>query len=259
MNYALQPMSREEFIYKISADLASPPPYFFYDASINIMGYRNLDMVLNQNMKALDVEEFSALKDGGAIVLDTRDAGNFAGSHIPGAINIGLRGEFAPWAGTLIDIESDLLIVADPGREAEVITRLARVGYENVKGFLNGSIETWIQAQLPLDNIDCHEAGDLMEVIENSDMLLMDVRRNSEHSHEYIPQATHIPLEELPHLLHSLNANRNYTLFCKGGYRSMIAASILKANGIKNIVNINGGLDAIKNYYPQLLYHQPAF
>ena len=252
-NYALQPMSRSEFIAKVTDDLPTPPAYFFKDASINIMGYKHLEDVLSQQMVALSVDEALAARIEGAQLLDTRKASLFAKGFIPSSIQIGLQGDFAPWAGCLLDIEKPIVVICESGSEKEVITRLARIGYENVLGYLEGGFEAWQDAGHEIDHIACIEAEEYARYIDEEKHTAIDVRKKTETQIEHLENTLQIPLSEFPKQAEHLDRNKQYLLFCKGGYRSMIAASLLKRQGILQIINVNGGIEKIMACRPALL------
>ncbi|MEO8148211.1 MAG: MBL fold metallo-hydrolase [Bacteroidia bacterium] len=254
LNYALQPIDRNDFIIAVTENPATPPIYFFRDASINIIGYRNLDVVISENYKGLTINDFQNEINNGSIILDTRDAKTFSQDFIKGSINIGLKGEFAPWVGTLIDIDKEIILVTEPGAEMEAITRLARIGYENVKGYLEGGFKTWSAAGLPVNFIENIEAEDFYFLNDNIEYTPIDVRRYAETKKEHIKRAIILPLEDLPKYFSEFDKEKNYVLFCKGGYRSMIAASILKSHGINNITNVSGGIEKIKICNPELIF-----
>jgi len=240
-NYALQDMSKEKFTQLVAGDLSAPPSYFFNDASINKNGYANIDQVLEQNTKALSPEEFQKEIDKGALVLDNRNPEIFEKEFIPGSINIGLQGQFAIWAGTLIDIKQPLLIIAEQGKETESILRLARVGYENVKGILQGGIQHWKQKGMPLDSIQSISAEKFAQLIKANQPAILDVRKPSEYMQGHLEGAENSELAALNNNIDKLDKNQNYYVHCAGGYRSMIAASMLKAKGFKKIINVSGG------------------
>ncbi|MGZ4033959.1 MAG: MBL fold metallo-hydrolase [Bacteroidia bacterium] len=249
LNYALR-LGKEEFITAVTTDQPLAPAYFFKDAQININGYENLDNVLQRSLKALSVNDFKEERDKGAIIIDVREASAFGRQFIKGAINIGLDGQFAIWAGTLIDFNHPLILVTDPGKEKESMIRLARIGYDNIKGYLDGGIISWTNAKEETDSI---ETVTIKELKSLTVYYLLDVRKQSEFEKEKIPESLHIPLEELNSRMHELDINNNYAVYCVGGYRSMIAASILRRNRFKNILNIEGGITKIKNTFPELV------
>jgi glyoxylase-like metal-dependent hydrolase (beta-lactamase superfamily II)/rhodanese-related sulfurtransferase len=252
-NYAMQEMAREKFIEAVTENLPTPPEYFFKDASINLMGYRHFDEVLKLNSKPLTLTSFCKLMDESVLILDTREANDFAKGSIKNSINIGLNGDFAPWVGALLDIEQALVLISDPGKEEEAITRLARIGFENVKGFLEGGIDTWRDAGFELETIDCIEADDFRFFYESSEYIVIDLRRNAELKKEHLRRSMHISLETLMHHLGEFEKDKKYLLLCQGGYRSMIAASILKKYGVEHIINCKGGMNAIKQSDPELV------
>lgn len=247
-------MSREQFIEMVCGNLPTPPAYFFKDAGINKNGYGSFDELLLDNCKALTLENFRQEQEQGAIVIDTRKASQFAVGFIPGAINIGLQGDFAPWVGTLIAADKRILLVCDEGTEAEAVTRLARIGYEQVKGYLKDGINTWLNTSLPLHTVEHIDASDFFFYYESNDYTPVDLRRPSEIKQATINRVCTKSLDELKNSLSEFNNQHNYLLFCKSGYRSMIAASILKANGVNRIVNVDGGVEKIIKHNPELVF-----
>ncbi len=245
-NYALREMNREEFINEVTEGLIAPPAYFFSDARINKQGYESLDSVLKKNMRALQPQDVQLELSNGAFVLDTRDPDDFEKGFIPGSINIGLNGMFAIWAGTVLDIDVPMIVVCSPGKEEEAITRLARVGYEKIQGYLEGGISSWEKAGFEMDKIQSVTAKDFAEKVKAGAEVL-DVRKYSEAENGHIKDAAIIPLADLRANLASVERGAPLYIHCAGGYRSMIAASILKKNGIKNVINVYKGWSEIKN------------
>ncbi len=245
-NYALRPLSKTEFIKEVTEGLLPPPAYFFKDAAINKAGYESIDEVLNKNSKALSVSEFENAVNKGAQILDTRDPLDFEKGFIHGSINIGLRGMYAIWAGTLLDIQKPLLIVADEGREEESIVRLARVGYENVVGYLQGGFNAWKNAGKPLDVMPTLEPKEFGEKVKVGALQILDLRTAKETEEGHIKDSINVPLAELMQNFSSLPKNGPVYIHCAGGYRSMIAASILRTYGFDNIIAVNGGWNKIK-------------
>jgi hydroxyacylglutathione hydrolase len=244
-NYALQPMSREEFIAQVTDNLPAPPAYFFQDARINQTGYENIEDVMARNAKALSqLEVLKAIAEG-ALVLDTRGAEAFEAAFIPGAINIGLNGGFAVWVGTLLPIDKQLIIVAEEGREAESILRLARVGYEKVVGYLQGGMAAWQAPGLPTDKIESIAPEALNDHLAKERAYLIDVRKPSEYAAGHVLGAKNLELDTLEQNLSLLNPNESYVVQCQGGYRSMIAASLMRAHGFKHVMNVSGGFAAL--------------
>ncbi len=245
-NYALQPMTREEFTRIILADQLPAPQYFVKNAIINRTGYESIDDVLGRNVQPLGVTSVELEIETGALVLDTRNSDVFAIGHIPNSLQIGLDGSFAVWVGTLItDIKQRIVVVADKGREREAILRLARVGYENVAGYLEGGFDSWREAGMPVATTEVITAEELERIFDVATTKILDVRRTNEYKAGHLPNAINIPLRDLEKNLHQLNPKERYFVHCAGGYRSMIAASILARNGYNKVVNVNGGMEAI--------------
>ena len=240
-NYALKDMTREEFITKVTDGITPPPSYFFEDARINKMGYNPIDEVINTNKKPLTVAEFKKAVDGGALILDTRKPDDFEKGFIPGSLNIGLNGQYAVWVGTLIDINMPLVLVTDNEKEEEAILRLARVGYENVAGYLNGGIQAWTDK---LDTVKSIQANEVATHFEKG-IEVLDVRKHGEWNTSHMKGAEFLPLADMPDNLDSLDKNKPYVIHCAGGYRSMIACSIMKQKGIHNVTNVYGGFGAM--------------
>ncbi len=245
-NYALQEMSRAAFIEAVTDGLSVPPQYFFEDARINKTGYTEIDEVITNNTKALTVQEVTDAMESGVMVLDTRVADVFEKGFIPGSLNIGLNGMFAVWVGTLIDINQPLVLVTDIGKEAETVLRLARVGYENVIGYLDGGMQSWISAGKKTDAVTTIQAEDIKQYYDNADYVILDVRKPSEFENEHIKNAINIQLSEIDLRAGELDADKKYIIHCAAGYRSMMAASILKEKGFNNFVNVAGGWGSIK-------------
>lgn len=249
-NYALRAdMTRDEFIHEVTDGLLPPPSYFPENVKMNKEGYERIDNVLAKGTRALTPEEFEvAANETGAVVLDTRAAQDFAKGFIPNAINIGIDGSFAPWVGALIPgVSQPILIVADEERETEVVTRLARVGYDNTLGFLKGGIKSWTKAGKEKDTIESINVDEFENRFRTAELKVFDVRKESEYKAEHVEGAVNTPLDYLNEHLASIPKEEPVYLHCAGGYRSMIAASILKARGWHNIIDIDGGLKAIKD------------
>ena len=250
-NYALRAdMTRDEFIKEVITGLMPPPAYFPKNVMMNIEGYDNIDQVIQRGTQALSPEAFeAAANETGALILDTRAPQTFAKGFIPNAINIGIDGSFAVWVGTLIpDLKQEILIVADEGREAEVVTRLARVGYDFAIGFLNGGMQSWINAGKEVDAIKSISADELAEIQKNHpETAILDVRKNSEHLSEHILGAVNAPLDYVNDSMLKAEKDKTWYVHCAGGYRSMIFASILKARGYDNLIDVSGGFKAIKD------------
>jgi hydroxyacylglutathione hydrolase len=242
-NYALQEMSRQEFISKVTEGILPPPAYFFEDARINKSGYDPIDDVIRQNTKPLTLHDFETAVRNGATILDTRKADDFEKGFIPGSINIGLNGQFAVWVGTLIDIQKDLVLITDHGKEAETVLRLARVGYEKIVGYLSGGIKAYDK---PLDEVKSINSDQVKSALTQG-ATIVDVRKQSEWNVSHVQDAVLLPLSDFPATLSVLDKNNSYIVHCGGGYRSMTAISMMKKLGFGNLTNVYGGFGAIQN------------
>lgn len=245
-NYALQEKTKDEFIKEVTDGLGQPPSYFFEDARINQEGYENIDDVLKKNLKPLSSEELELAQLDGALVLDTRKADVFEQGHVPKSWNISLRGNYAPWVGALIPFGTRIVVITEQGEEEEAVLRLARVGYENVVGFLKGGFETWTSAEKPIARIESIEASSLPSLLNEVPSQVLDVRTVGEFKKGHAQEAINIPLNELPGRLSELSLDKVYAVHCAGGYRSMVASSILQAHDFSSIKNINGGYNVMK-------------
>jgi hydroxyacylglutathione hydrolase len=248
-NYALQPMSEDEFVKSILTGLTPPPSYFPKNVLMNIQGYESLDTIMQRAHTPLNAIQFEiAANETNALVLDTRNGNEFAKGFIPNSVNIGLDGNFAQMVGDLVlDIKQPLLIVAESGKEDESIIRLSRIGFDNVIGFLEGGINTWKNADKELEQIERITAEEMESRLKYRKILVVDVRRKSEFDSEHIVDALNIPLREINDHLAQLPKETPFIIHCAGGYRSMIAASILKQRGWNNFVDVKGGFNEIKN------------
>ncbi len=245
-NYAMADMSKENFIKAVTEGLTAPPAYFFQDARINKEGYESIDHVISRNKKPLNPAQFEAEMKEGVMILDTRNPEDFETGFIKGSINIGLNGMFAIWVGTILNIKTPLLLVCDAGKEEETVIRLARVGFEKINGYLAGGIQAWKQAGKPVDTVKSVDPGMFAQKVMNDDVNVLDVRKFTEAELGHIPSATVIPLAELEKNINTLDPSETYYVHCAGGYRSMVAASILQAHGFKNVINVLGGWNKIK-------------
>ena len=248
-NYALQPQTKEDFIIAVTDGLAAPPQYFPINAKINKEGYESLDTVLANGLKALTVQEFKEkVATFEPIILDTRNATVFTHGFVPGSISIGLEGRFAEFAGSILPFDQAILLVCEPDTEKESIVRLARVGFENIIGHLAGGFNAWVDANETPDLIIDVEADELaMDIPFDPNIVIVDVRKTSEFDKGHIKEALTIPLEELtdPASMANFDDNQNIYIHCAGGYRSVIASSLIKRQGIHNIRNVVGGFKAI--------------
>lgn len=248
-NYALRPnMTREEFIKEVLTGLMPPPEYFPLNVLMNIKGYDSIDTVMERGLKAFTPTEFEVVaNETRALVLDTRDPQTFAKGFIPNAINIGIDGSFAPWVGAMIpDIKQEILLVTEKGREQEVITRLARVGYDFTIGYLKGGFEAWEASGKEIDQITSISADELKKLNNDSAINILDVRKNSEHQSEHLINAENAPLDVINQSMAQIDKNKTYYVHCAGGYRSMIFTSILRSRGYKNLIDVKGGFKAVK-------------
>jgi hydroxyacylglutathione hydrolase len=248
-NYALRSdMTKKQFIKEVTDGLVQPPAYFPLNVMMNIQGYDSIDEVLERGQHALNPEDFELLaSETGALILDTRDAQDFAREFIPNSINIGIDGNFAPWVGALIaDIKQEILLVTEEGREEEVITRLARVGYDYTIGYLKGGFNSWKEAGLEVDFIQSVSTDELAEIMKNETVNIIDARKKSEYLSEHVKTAENLPLDFINEGMTQIDKNKKYFVHCAGGYRSMIFNSILRARGFDHLVDIKGGFKAIK-------------
>ncbi len=249
MNYALRAtMTREEFINEVTDGLAPPPSYFPMNVKMNREGYTNFDEVITEGTKPLAPETFEKIaNETGAIVLDVRHQSEFIENHIPRSIFIGLDGGFAPWVGALLaDVSQKILLVVSPGREEEAVTRLSRVGFDNTLGYLKGGVEAWKNSGREIDSLESVNAEVLKAQLEHH-VPVFDVRNDSEFSNAHLSEAVHTPLGFLNDYLNEFPSDEKFYIHCAGGYRSVIAASILKSRGIHNLADVAGGFAAIKN------------
>ncbi len=250
MNYALRAdMAKEEFIKELTDGLAAPPAYFPLNVRLNKEGYQDIEKVIAKGLHAFSPDEFEAAANhSDAVVLDVRHQSAFIESHIPRSIFIGLNGSFAPWVGALIkDVNQPLLLVVDPEKVEEAITRLSRVGFDNVLGYLANGIEAWKSAQKECDTLASIEAVDFEKALSsNKEAKVVDVRKPSEFGAQHILSADNFPLSEINEHLAQMPLDEEVYIHCAGGYRSVIACSILKSRGIHNLVDIKGGFKAIK-------------
>ena len=250
-NYALRAdMTKEEFVSEVLKGIGSPPPYFIENILLNKTGYTDLDVVLSKSNTPISVELFEKLaQKKGNLVLDVRTQQEFVKSHIPGALFIGLNGGFAPWVGALIsDINQPILLVVPEGRSEEAITRLARVGYDKSLGYLDGGMEAWIQAGKTTEQITSITAKEFEQRFNTKSIAVLDVRKDGEYNSAHLEgdHIEHLSLDSIHQKIQGIESQKNYHVYCGGGYRSVIATSILKANGFSNVIDIAGGFAALK-------------
>lgn len=249
-NYALLATSKEEFIRQVTEGLSAPPQYFPINAKINKEGYDALDMLMERSFRPLSIQDFKAKAKDGAVILDTRHANVFPEGFVPESISIGLEGRFAEWAGSLLPFDKPVILVTDPGQEQETIVRLARVGFDKVEGYLEGGFEAWKAAGEKIDLIISVDPDELaMDLPHDPNLVVIDVRKPAEYADGHIKDALNITLSEMtdPGSLADLEDNHNLYVHCQGGYRSVIACSIMKREGIHNLRNVNGGFAKMKD------------
>jgi len=248
-NYALQPQTKEEFVAAVTVGLAIAPTYFSINAKLNMQGYESLDTIKQKGLTPLSIDDFKKLQANDVLVLDTRHASVFTHGFIPGSIFIGLEGRFAEWAGSLLSFNKPMIFVTEPGKEEETVVRLSRVGFDKMQGFLNGGFETWLNAGEPVDMIIDVEADELaMDMPHDPNLVVVDVRRETEFADGHIKGSINLPLNEMNDVVNlaDFEDNQNLYVHCAGGYCSVIAASLLKREGTHNLRNVLGGWAKIK-------------
>jgi hydroxyacylglutathione hydrolase len=249
-NYALQPQSKEDFIKAVTDDLNDAPKYFSINAKINKEGYDSLESIKKEALNSLSVKAFKEKMSSDVTIIDTRPANIFMEGFVPGSIFIGLEGRFAEWAGSLLSFDKPLLLVTEQGKEEETVVRLARVGFSKFEGYLKGSFEAWKKGKEEVDMIIDIEADELaMDIPFDPNMRLIDVRRETEFAQGHIKDAINLPLEDMTDIVKleaTFSEENNLYIYCNAGYRSVIAASLAKQQGIHNLRNINGGWQKIK-------------
>ena len=260
-NYALQDMTKEEFVKTLLTGLTAPPGYFPQNVLMNIQGYESLDTIMDRGSKALSPEEFEVIANEiGALMLGTRDASDFAQGFIPNSINIGLDGSFAQWVGEMIpDVKQQILLITDADKEEEAITRLSRVGYDYTVGYLKGGFSTWKDDGKDFETIERISATEFEAKLKDEKPLVIDVRKKSEYESEHIIDAINVPLNEINKHLAEFPKEKPFILHCAGGYRSMIAGAILKQRGWNNFVDVIGGFkDIAETKVPKTAYVCPT-
>ena len=247
MNYALNQPNKEAFVKAVTEGLQAPPGYFGMNVAMNKKGIESFETVFNNGMRALTPDEFeSAAENTDALILDTRTNTEFYKGFIPQSVSIGLDGDFAPWVGALIvDVKQPLLLVTDVGKEEETVTRLSRVGFDHLIGHLQGGFAAWLAAGKEADVIDRITAEQFAGEVEIGKDKILDIRKESEYTAEHIEEAYNRPLANINDWINDINADEHFYVHCAGGYRSMIAASILQARGYRNFTEIEGGFKAI--------------
>lgn len=246
-NYALNQPDKESFVREVLDGLSAPPKYFGMNVALNKGGYSSFDEVLKKGNNSINTDDFEKLaEDSGALILDTRSAADFHKGFIPNSVNIGLKGDFAPWVGAMIvDVQQPILLVCDSGTEEEVITRLSRVGFDNVLGYLYGGFESWKNSNKETDSIHRISPQEFAEQF-NENSKVIDVRKESEYEAEHVENAFRRPLANINEWASMIDDGEHFFIHCAGGYRSMIAASILNSRGIRNFSEVDGGFNKIK-------------
>ncbi len=247
MNYALNQPNKAEFVKAVTDGLTPPPGYFGMNVAMNKKGYDSFDTILHHGMKALTAEEFeAAAEEAGALILDTRASDEFWKGYVPQSINIGLNGDFAPWVGALIvDVKQPLLLITDAGNEEETVTRLSRVGFDAILGHLKGGFEAWKNAGHEVDVVNRITPEEFASRFKLGESVVVDVRKDTEYAAEHLEDAYSKPLSSINEWVKDINPQEHFFLHCAGGYRSMMAASILQARGYRNFTEIAGGFNAI--------------
>ena len=249
VNYALNPsMTKEDFITELTSGLTPPPFYFPENVMMNKMGVESLDVIKERANRALTPDEFvQVAEETGALLLDVRDPQTFAAGFIPNSISIGIKGNFAPWVGTLItDIKQPILLIAEPNTEDEAVTRLARVGYDNVVGYLKDGFQNWVDAEKDFDEIVSVSPEEFVELVDETELKVLDVRKPGEYETSHVEGSISAPLDFINESMKLINPEETYLVHCAGGYRSMIFTSILRARGFENLIDVAGGFGKIK-------------
>ncbi|MFV8325903.1 MBL fold metallo-hydrolase [Flavobacterium sp. ZS1P14] len=247
-NYALRAnMTEAEFVQEVTEGLLPPPAYFGMNVAMNKKGIESFENVFNNGMRPINASEFEAVtQETGALILDTRDNGDFAKGYVPQSINIGINGDFAPWVGALIaDVKQPIILVTEPGFEEETVTRLTRVGFDNLIGHLQGGFEAWKKAGFEIDTINRITAEQFAKEVKIGECKIIDVRKESEYEAEHVDEAYSRPLAYINEWVKDINPEEHFYIHCAGGYRSMMTASILQARGYRNFTEIEGGFGAI--------------
>lgn len=247
-NYALRAnMTEAEFVQEVTEGLLPPPAYFGMNVAMNKKGIESFENVFNNGMRAINATDFEAItEETGALILDTRDNHDFAKGYVPQSINIGINGDFAPWVGALIaDVKQPIILVTEPGFEEETVTRLSRVGFDNLIGHLEDGFEAWKKAGFEVDTVNRIPAEQFAKEVKIGESKIIDIRKESEYESEHVDEAYSRPLAYINDWIKDINPEEHFYMHCAGGYRSMMAASILQARGYRNFTEIEGGFGAI--------------
>jgi glyoxylase-like metal-dependent hydrolase (beta-lactamase superfamily II)/rhodanese-related sulfurtransferase len=247
-NYALQPMTEDEFVAQLLDGLTPPLAYFPHNVLMNIKGYESIDEVVTKGTKALSATEFEIIaQETNAVIIDTRSEENFVKGFIPNSIFIGIDGSFATWVGTILkDVSTPVIYIADEGREKEIAIRMARIGFDNNLGYLKGGVNAWIEAGKPIETLASVSPEELAEKSEAGEALILDVRKASEYGSQHIINAENTPLDYIDNEMAKIAKDKTYYVHCAGGYRSVIFASILKSKGYNNLINVEKGFKGIE-------------
>jgi hydroxyacylglutathione hydrolase len=247
VNYALRQPDKASFIAAVTDGLLPPPAYFPLNVAMNKKGYSSIDEVMKRGMTAMEPTLFEqAAELTGALLLDTRPAEDFSKGFVPQSINIGIKGDFAPWVGSLIgDVKQELLLITEDGMEEETVTRLARVGFDNVIGYLKGGYTAWVKAGKESDKINRITAEEFKKEFKQKESMVVDIRKESEYAAQHVDEAYNKPLAGINEWVGNIDPKQHFYLHCAGGYRSMIAASVLQARGYRNFSEVEGGFKAI--------------
>jgi glyoxylase-like metal-dependent hydrolase (beta-lactamase superfamily II)/rhodanese-related sulfurtransferase len=248
LNYALKQESKEAFVYAVLDGITPPPGYFGFNVAMNKGGYDSFETVMERGMQALSVSEFElAMKEEGTVVLDTRSEHDFVKGFVPGSINIGLGGDFAPWVGAVIqDVKTPILLVGEDDKLEETITRLSRVGFDNIKGYLNDGFQAWMASGNKIDMIDRITAEQFVYEVDTNQDPVIDVRRIGEFNTFHLDDAIHKPLDQINTWYKQIDKSQHFYIHCAAGYRSIIATSFLQSKGFRNFTEVKGGVNAIK-------------
>ena len=245
-NYALQPMTKDKFVATLTEGITPAPAYFFKDAKLNKQGYATIEDILEKGLKPLSINEVEALRKESVAIIDTRIPDVFEMGFIPGAINFGLNGQYAIWAATVLDIAQPVMIVAEEGKEKESIERLTRVGFDNIKGFINGGFKAWLEAGKRYDMVITVDEEEFELDAKHTDIKIIDVRKQGEWNDLHLKKAQHVALDTINKDFEKLDKDAEYLIHCAAGYRSMIATSFLKSKGFQRVKNVYGGFANIK-------------
>lgn len=248
LNYALNQPNKESFIHAVLDGITPPPGYFGFNVAMNKGGYDSFETVLNRGLQALNVDEFEhEMNVSGTVILDTRSEHDFVNGFIPGSINIGLNGDFAPWVGAVLqDVKTPILLVGDEAKLEEIITRLSRVGFDTIKGYLNDGFQAWMAAGKKVDLIDRITAEQFLYEEDTNQDPVIDVRRKGEFDGFHLDNASNFPLDQINDWFNVIDKNQHYYIHCAAGYRSIIATSFLQSKGFRNFTEVKGGINAVK-------------